>query len=211
MAPSASGEGTGAAVRRAGPADLPALNGMLTRAFQDDPVARYGSPRDAMRPWMLERFHAARNRQMLRAGEIWMTRGGESAAVWAAPDGWRSSLADDLAFTKAMLHPRLLRRAPLVGYGLLGLEKHHPPVPPHWYLATLGTEPDAQGRGLGTAVLAPVLEGCDRDGVAAYLESSAERNVDYYARFGFRVSEVLRLPRGPRVWAMWRDPRGSGG
>jgi ribosomal protein S18 acetylase RimI-like enzyme len=180
---------------------------MLTRAFDDDPVARWACPNDAMRPWMLERFHGARDRQMLRAGEIWMTEGGESAAVWAAPDGWRSSGRDDLAFARSMLHPRLLRRTPLVGYGLFGLERRHPPRPPHWYLATVGTDPDAQGRGLGSAVLAPVLEECDRDGVGAFLESSKERNVDYYARFGFRVTEEVRLPRGPRVWPMWRDPR----
>lgn len=180
---------------------------MLVRAFADDPVARWACPDDALRPRMLGRFHAARDCQMLRAGEIWMTAGGESAAVWAAPDGWRSSIRDDLEFSRAMLHPRLLRRAPLVGFGLLGLERHHPPRPPHWYLATLGTEPADQGRGLGTAALAPVLEECDRDGVAAYLESSKESNVDYYARFGFRVTEEVRLPRGPRVWPMWREPR----
>jgi ribosomal protein S18 acetylase RimI-like enzyme len=200
-----SGGATG--VRRAGAADLPTLTGMLTRAFHDDPVARWGCPDDALRPWMLKRFHAARDRQMLREGEIWMTEGGESAACWAAPDGWRSSIRDDLAFAGAMLRPSLMRRAPLVGYGLLGMEKRHPPEPPHWYLSTLGTEPAAQGRGLGTAVLAPVLEECDRDGVGAYLESSKESNIAYYARFGFRVTEEVRLPRGPRVWLMWRDPR----
>jgi ribosomal protein S18 acetylase RimI-like enzyme len=202
-----SGRGTGAQVCRAGAADLPVLTRMLTRAFDDDPVARYGCPRDELRPWMLERFHAARNRQMLRSGEIWMSAGGESAAVWAAPDRWRSAVRDDLAFSRAMLHPRLLRRAPLVGWGLHGIERRHPAAPPHWYLATLGTDPEAQGRGLGTAVLAPVLEECDRDGIGAYLESSKERNLDYYARFGFRVTRELRLPRGPRVWLMWRDPR----
>ena len=202
-----TGAGTEAGVRRAGAADLPALTGMLTRRSSIDPVARYGCPRDDLRPWMLERFHRARDRQMLRAGEIWMTPGGESAAVWAAPDAWRSTVADDLAFARAMLRPSLLRRAPLVGWGLYGIERRHPPTPPHWYLATLGTEPSAQGRGLGTAVLMPVLEGCDRDGVAAYLECSKERNVDYYARFGFRTTGELRLPRGPRVWPMWRDPR----
>lgn len=203
----AAGGGHGPGVRRAGAADAPALARMLTRAFHDDPVARWACPDDAMRPWMLERFHLARDRQMLRAGEVWMSAGGESAAVWAAPERWKTGLRDDLAFGRAMLRPRLIRRAPLVGYGLLGLERRHPPAPPHWYLATLGTEPAAQGHGLGTAVLMPVLEECDRDGVGAYLESSKERNVDYYARFGFRVTEELRLPRGPRVWPMWRDPR----
>ncbi|MBS1844280.1 MAG: hypothetical protein JST53_07675 [Actinobacteria bacterium] len=39
-------------------------------------------------------------------------------------------------------------------------------------MATVGTDPAAQGRGLGTAVLAPVLDECDRDGVGAFLESS---------------------------------------
>jgi ribosomal protein S18 acetylase RimI-like enzyme len=199
--------GAATGVRRAGAADLPTLIRMLTRAFHEDPVARWGCPDDGLRPWMLERFHGARDKQMLRAGEIWMTEGGESASVWAAPDGWRSSLGDDLAFAGAMLRPSLMRRAALVGYGLYGVERRHPPQPPHWYLATVGTEPAAQGRGLGTAVLAPVLEECDRDGVAAYLESSKESNIAYYARFGFRVTEEVRLPRGPRVWLMWRDPR----
>jgi hypothetical protein len=52
-----------------------------------------------------------------------------------------------------------------------------------------------------------VLEECDRDGVGAYLESSKQSNIDYYARFGFRVAEEVRLLRGPRVWLMWRDAR----
>ena len=71
----------------------------------------------------------------------------------------------------------------------------------------LGTDPDAQGRGLGSAVLQGVLEQCDSDGVAAYLESSKERNVDFYARHGFRVLDEIKLLRGPTMWKMWRDPR----
>jgi len=55
-------------------------------------------------------------------------------------------------------------------------------------------------------VLQPVLERCDSDGVWAFLESSKERNIDFYARHGFRVLGELRLPRGPIMWPMWRDP-----
>jgi GNAT superfamily N-acetyltransferase len=96
----------------------------------------------------------------------------------------------------------------MVARGLLGIERRHPPDPPHWYLAILGTEPAAQGQGLGSAMLGPVLEECDRDGVAAYLESSKDRNLAFYGRHGFQVTEEWRLPRGPRVWGMWREPRG---
>lgn len=199
--------GAGGGVRRASAADLPALGEMLARAFADDPVAAWSSPRDAPRKRMLERFHTARTRHFLPHGEVWMTQGGESAAVWAPPEAWKTTLRQDLELTACMLSPRLLPRAPLVARGLLGTERKHPQAPPHWYLSTLGTDPAAQGRGLGTRVLEPVLAQCDQDGVAAYLESSKERNVDYYARFGFRVTDVLRLPRGPQIWLMWRDPR----
>jgi predicted GNAT family N-acyltransferase len=51
-----------------------------------------------------------------------------------------------------------------------------------------------------------VLELCDSERLPAYLESSKERNVDFYARHGFRVTSELRLPKGPPMWPMWRSP-----
>jgi ribosomal protein S18 acetylase RimI-like enzyme len=200
-----AGGGGDAGVRRAAAGDVPALAAMLARAFADDPIARWSCPRDDLRPGVLEGFHGARARQLIRDGEVWISGDGASAALWADPGHWKTSFRDDLELAASMRDPRLWRRAPLIGYGLLGLEGHHPPQPPHWYLAVLGTDPAAQGRGLGSAVLAPVLEGCDRDGIGAYLVSSKERNIDFYARFGFRVTREVRLPRGPRAWLMWRD------
>jgi ribosomal protein S18 acetylase RimI-like enzyme len=189
-------------------AHLPGLAAMLARAFLDDPVAVWASPSDRLRPSVLERFHGARLRQLICHEEIWTTPGLDSAAVWAPPGRWRTSARDDLALLASMRRPRLLPRLPFVVGGLLAVERRHPPAPPHWYLAVLGTDPHAQGQGLGSAVLGPVLARCDADGVGAYLESSKERNIAFYARHGFRVLGELRLPRGPRVWPMWRDPAG---
>src|SRR4029078_5686236 len=90
--------------------------------------------------------------------------------------------------------------------GVEEVERRHPPEP-HLYLAVLGTDPPAQGRGIGTAVLRPGLDLCDREGLPAYLESSKESNVGFYARFGFRVIAEVRMPgEGPTVWLMWRNP-----
>ena len=93
------------------------------------------------------------------------------------------------------------------GHSVRAIEAAHPEEP-HWYLAVVGTEPRLQHQGIGSALLAPVLERCDRDFVPAYLESSREDNVAFYQRLGFEVTTPIDLPGGgPRVWPMWRDPR----
>jgi len=194
-------------VRRATEADVGALTRMLARAFMDDPVAGWSCPPERLRPAVLERFHGTRLRQLLAHREIWTTDDCACAALWAPPKRWRTTWREDLAIARAVARPRLAARLPLAMAGLLGVEREHPREPPHWYLAVLGTDPPAQGQGLGSAALGPVLEQCDADGVGAYLESSKERNIDFYARHGFRVMRELRLPCGPAVWPMWRDPR----
>lgn len=194
-------------VRRASAQDIPALAAMLARAFVDDPVASWAWRSNGLRLGALERFQAVRLRQLIVDQEVWTTDELTSAALWAPPGRWHSTLRETAMLVPCFLHPRLFVRLPLVALGWEKLERAHPRRPAHFYLAVLGTEPQAQGLGLGSAVLGGVLEQCDSDGVGAYLESSKERNVDFYARHGFRVLDEIRLLRGPTMWRMWRDPR----
>jgi GNAT superfamily N-acetyltransferase len=196
------------AVRRAVPADAGALAAMLMRAFEDDPVASWAWPPEGPRRRALERFQAIRLHQLIAEEEVWTAADHSCAALWSPPELWRKTLREDAAFARCFAHPRLLHRLPLVAAGWFAVERRHPAAPAHYHLAVLGTDPGHQGRGLGSALLGPVLERCDRDGVGAFLESSKERNIDFYARHGFRVVDELRLPRGPSVWTMWRDPLG---
>ena len=85
------------------------------------------------------------------------------------------------------------------------------PAEPHWYLEGLGTHPDWQRRGIASAVLAPVLDLCDADGLPAYLETQKESNVPFYRRHGFEVIGTKQIPDGaPNIWLMWRDIRSAG-
>jgi ribosomal protein S18 acetylase RimI-like enzyme len=192
-------------VRKATAADVPALGRVLARAFFDDPVACWSFPSDRRRPRANERFFGARTRQLLSQEQIYTTADVSGAALWALPDRWRLRPRDLLGL--APLVPTCGRRLRRVLRGLSQVEHAHPETPPHFHLAVLGTDPARQGEGIGSALLAPVLELCDRDHVPAYLESSKERNIAFYARHGFRVTDELRLPKGPPVWLMWRAPR----
>ena len=86
----------------------------------------------------------------------------------------------------------------------------HPRERPHWYLAAIGVDPSRKGRGVGAALLRSRLERCDKESVAAYLESSNPENVPLYEHFGFQVTGELGLPKGaPAVSTMWRPTQGS--
>jgi len=191
-----------ASVRRAGPADIAALSSAIARAFYDDPVLSWTFPDDQRRLAQAEAFFSLRLRAMVPDGEVYTVEDQSAGALWAPPDRWKVGFLDSL---------RLVRLLPWHGLGrtirgFTAIEAAHPKTPPHYYLAVLGTEPAAQGRGLGSALLAPVLADCDELGIGAYLESSKETNIAFYARHGFRVTGEVDLPDGPRVWLMWRDP-----
>lgn len=86
----------------------------------------------------------------------------------------------------------------------------HPTSEEHEYLLMIAVAPGRQGEGLGTELMRPVLERCDREGVAAYLEASSERSKGLYERLGWEFTgEPVRLPEGPLMWPMWRKPQGS--
>ena len=188
-------------IRPATSADIPVLADTLARAFDDDPLAEFSHPRATSRRRRLAFFFTGRLRTLVPEELCFCDDERRGAALWAPPDRWKPGAAEQLRLV------RLLNlRAPFVIAGFTRMEKLHPHAP-HLYLSTLGVSPDAQGQGLGSRLMAPMLERCDREGVPAYLESSKERNVAFYGRHGFGVTHEMRFPRGPKLWLMWRDPR----
>ena len=194
-------------VRKATRDDSMAMVEAMVRAFYDDPVFRWLFPDDSKRPAQSRRYFQGRTRALLRQDEIYTVEGGVAAAMWARPGEWRDPLPD-VARQFAALVPALGRRIPRSLKGLREIEERHPAVP-HWYLSVLGTDPDHQGEGLGSAVMQPILGECDRLEIPAYLETGTERNVAFYVRHGFKVTEEIRMPGGPPMWLMWRDPADS--
>jgi ribosomal protein S18 acetylase RimI-like enzyme len=195
-----------ASVRAARPADAPRMARALARAFEHDPAAAWFFPDERRRLRRLERaFEIAVTRVFLPRGTCFTTDGGVGAALWSPPGAWRLSVWAQLRLLPATARaygrdlPRSMR-------GFAFLEHHHPAGPPHWYLPFLGVDPDWQGRGIGTALLRPVLDRCDARGLPAYLEASTPRNRACYERSGFGVTEEVRMPGGPGWWLMWRDP-----
>jgi GNAT superfamily N-acetyltransferase len=191
-------------VRAAGRGDVDGLAAMLARSFDDDPVMRFLIDTPRGRDRYARRFFAWQLQRLLSGEQVHVAGEHAAAAIWALPHAWRESPREGIGLALRML-PVVALHLPRVAASIAMIERLHPRAP-HMYLSVLGTEPDAQGRGFGSAAIAPGLAFADAEGLPAYLESSKERNLDFYARFGFRVMEELRLPGGgPPIWPMWRE------
>ena len=176
----------------------------LARAFVDDPVITilFGAA-PPMRK--VTRFFEIICRIQHGHGHSYHTPGYEAASVWAPPGEWKLKVSQIARNAPAFVTVFGKRFIP--NLGVLGLlEKNHP-TDPHYYLEFIGTDPQHQGKGMGGALMQPMIDRCDREGVGAYLESSKESNLAFYGRFGFEVTKVLTHKAGPQQWLMWRDPK----
>jgi GNAT superfamily N-acetyltransferase len=194
------------AIRKAAPGDVAALAGALARAFDDDPVMGWLFPDPVRRTRTLPKFFSVHlTKIVLPHGEVYTTGDLDGGALWEPPGKWRLG-----AWGQVRMLPDFIRlfgrRLGVASRGLNLVEAHHPREL-HWYLAVLGTEPARQGQGIGSTLMAPILERCDREGLPAYLESSKESNIAFYGRHGFEVTGEIQLPGGPPVWPMWRPSR----
>ncbi len=192
--------------RRATPDDYPALARTLASAFHDDPIKAFLCGGRAIPTEKTTPFFDAFLRIMGPHGETWATPGNEAVAIWAPPDRWKVGVPTVLRYSPRFARLYRWRTLPNL-LVLTDLEKAHP-AEPHYYLQFIGTDPAHQGKGLARTLLDPMVERADTEGVGMYLENSKEKNIAFYARFGFEVQRELQHRRGgPRMWLMWRNPR----
>jgi GNAT superfamily N-acetyltransferase len=195
-------------VRQASAADVQGMARSLARAFYDDSVWKWFMPDDATRAQRLERMFATftRNVYLRHGNDCYTVDAYEGAALWAPPGHEHMSAADVVrilpGWTKAIGWRELFRAK----RGVDSFEKVHPHER-HYYLPFVGVAPESQGRGLGTALMGPVLEKCDRERMPAYLEATSVGSRRCYERVGFHTRAEERVAGdGPPFWPMWRAP-----
>lgn len=197
-------------VRPAASADIESLAGVLSRAFAGDPLFTwYGRHGEGRLARLRECFALLLRTESAGLAQTYTTHDLAGVAVWQPPGfdlGWR---VRDLGHMRAWASFTGWRRLPRAWRVADVLARHHPDGP-HYHLALLGVEPDRQGAGLGTALLEPMLDVCDRARAAATLTTANESTLPFYERRGFDVRAELRLPCGaPRAWLMAREPSRS--
>jgi ribosomal protein S18 acetylase RimI-like enzyme len=200
------------APRPAVEADLASVVATLTAAFVSDPLVSWIVRADdknlaAMRRLFLYlvQERAWPHRDVHIAGE------GRAVAVWlpSSEPTAASSLWQQVAQLPRLFSICGLSRVTRALRAAEALDVNHPKVPPHHYLALLGCHPSVQGQGLASSLMRERLKGLDATGTPAYLETANPANIALYQRYGFEVLRETEVTSGgPKLWPMWRDPKG---
>jgi len=196
------------------PERYPEAEAVLARAFYPDPLFGFFAPDRRKEYLLLPKVFAAFIADSRAFDCIWgatmETAYGNrlvGAAVWQPPGAMPRPMRRELMMQARILGLLLRGKNLSIGIRLLtAVDKVHPKEP-HWYLALLGADPALQGKGVGTALIEPVLGKADNEGMPCYLETQKAENIPYYLRHGFEVLHTVSVPGSPTVWGMRRNPR----
>jgi GNAT superfamily N-acetyltransferase len=188
-------------LRKATMDDVPRLKAVLAEAFYEDPIFTWLIPDDAKRLARLRRYFAIELRYFaLARGRVWSTSDLTGAALSTPPGVWR--VPTHATLMEGAVFGMHLSRAARLG---AAIEWRHIRRP-HYYVRDIGVHPDMQGQGLGSRLMSPTLERCDREGLPAYLEASSERSAALYERHGFQLTSELKVAGSPPLRLMLRPP-----
>ena len=193
------------AVRPVVPADVPALAGVLARAFARDPMVTWPLVTADDLPARIRATFEAVDTPF--AAEGWMLEAADGLGVMTLlPPGSSAreeQLGEATAPAIAALSPDGGERYERFWAWTLSML----PDEPHWLLDQLAVEPDAQGRGLGGAMIRHALERAEAEALPLFLETAVPANLALYRRHGFEVFAEGDAPGGgPHVWFLRRNP-----
>jgi len=200
--------GTNREIRRATPDDINATSNLIATAFHELDVSAWLVPDPSQRTRVLANNFRIFVEHALTHGAIDVIDDSSgnltAAAVWfpeqdghtAPPDDYDARLQDACGPATDRFHTLDQNFADT-----------HPDAFPHHYLAFLATEPNEQGQGHGSALLRHHHSHLDHHDTPAFLHASCARARDLYLRHGYQCrGDAFRLPGGPPMWPMWREP-----
>jgi ribosomal protein S18 acetylase RimI-like enzyme len=188
-------------------ADLGWATALLVDAFDGHPpgLQLFREPNAATK---LAYFMECTCRYALMFGECHTPENQAGAALWLLPNAtkmtpWRMFRAGMFA---APFHLGLRDFKAFGAFAKHTDKVHREAVPePHYYLFALGVRADVQGQGVGTGLIAGMLERSSREAIPIYLETQSPENVALYERLGFEVvSDELIPGLDLRNWGMVR-------
>ena len=190
--------------------DVESAAHVLSQAFVNDPLIKFMLPvSEQRRVKTLHKFFMVygeiniKNQRGYGVGDPL-----QGVAFWKSPQQENLSISVKSLGKLIPLFFSLYRAGYLRGRPIMqqidALHKKHADEP-HFYLDNLGVLPRAQGQGLSSKLLRPILKMADEQNVICYTDTVTKSNVSLYEHFGFECVETCEVAgTGVTVWALRR-------
>ncbi len=125
-------------------------------------------------------------------GEVWISEDEEACALILHPDKKWTTVKSILLDIELALFVIGITRVIKVLKRESKIKAYHPKEP-FSYLWFIGVNPEQQNKGKGSQLLKEIIHQNITIGRSIYLETSVERNVPWYSKYGFQVFQTLNL------------------
>ena len=172
-------------------ADVDLIKNILLVSFKNDPHVN----------WLLEE---SKNKsklnalidyvvhQTLRKGEIYLSDDDDAVALWDFERNEKLSfhyIWRNLAFLIQIGIKPVVRIVNSEAHVHNNFRKY----PRYCHLYMIGVKPEAQGKGLASALMNPMIQRMKEKSIPLFLETANPRNVGIYKKKGFKIFETLTI------------------
>lgn len=178
---------------------------ILTESFDNNKSVNYVVKQDSSRKSRLLGLMQYCYNVCEAFGEVWISEDEQACALILHPDKKRISFRAiwwDLKLAFSVIGPF---RVSKVMARESKIKKSHP-KDPFSYLWFIGVRPSFQNNGKGSRLLEEIIQHSEQQGRPIYLETSVDRNLLWYKKFGFGIFQSFDLGYSLH---MMRRPKGA--
>jgi ribosomal protein S18 acetylase RimI-like enzyme len=177
-------------MRNAGRGDKELIVNILTDSFKENKSVNYIINQNSKRLHRIKGLMEYSFETCLAFGQVLLSDDNKACAVIIYPDKKRTSLKSVWLDTKLAFS--------CIGISNLGkamkreaaIKKGHPAALLS-YLWFIGVRPQEQGKGAGSHLLSEIIDKSKAEGRIICLETSTEKNLPWYKKFGFEIYNKL--------------------
>ena len=165
---------------------------ILAKSFSDNKSVNYVVKQDQKKEDRIKALMEYSFDVCYAFGEVWMSNDDQACALILFPDKKKTSLRTILWDVKLALSVIGIDRVNTVLKRESMIKNNHP-KDSFAYLWFIGVNPIEQNKGIGTAFIQEVIAECERKRRPIYLETSTQKNIPFYKKFGFEIFQSLNL------------------
>lgn len=171
---------------------------VLTKSFDQEPLMNWMIKQDEQRPERLSRILTVAANVAAPYKESYLSDCGSGATIWFPP-GKKPSPWGLVQMLALLVRDSGIRRLPQTLKVLGDVEKMHREKDFYllWYI---GVVPNMQRRGIGSGLIAPMLQKAKEEKVKVYVETADPANLPFYQRNVFSIYDQYEIPDGPKIW-----------